>query len=79
VTGRTLNHDSGIQPGERYRRDRGDNVEECATVVALGSDALGIPHVRFMHCLTLPSGRTVENERALALRSFVGMYRELVA
>jgi hypothetical protein len=79
VTDRTGSLNGAIHPGERYRRHRGDDVKEFATVVALGADALGIPHVRFMHCLTLPSGRTVENERALALRSFVGMYRELVA
>jgi hypothetical protein len=79
VIGHSVNHGNVIQPGERYRRARADHVMECATVVALGSDALGITHVRFMHSLTLPSGRTVENERALALRSFVGMYHELVA
>lgn len=69
-----------VKPGDSYRREHGHRVVETATVVALRSDPVGIPHVRFTLEFARPdAGRVEGGSRILALRSFVNAYRERVS
>jgi hypothetical protein len=69
-----------VKPGNSYRREHRHRVVETATVVALRSDPVGIPHVRFNLEFARPdAGRIEGGSRILALRSFVSAYRERVS
>ena len=69
-----------IQPGHRFCRRRRDHVTETATVVELRADPFGIPHVHFTLAFEQPSqARINEDQRVLALRTFVDAFPERVA
>lgn len=71
---------TSIQPGDLFRRWRGQHHSETATVVDLRPDAFGIPHVRFTLAFEgRETGRFDAGLRTLSLRSFVDAYRERVS
>jgi hypothetical protein len=72
--------ESEIRPGNRYRRQLGSYVAATATVLDLGSDLMGIPHVHFAITVDRSAmGRPEVDTRVLALQSFLDTYRERVA
>ena len=74
--------DSGLEyvrPGSMFRRIHEDELVETAEVESVGTDAYGIPHVKFKVTFSRPNRYAYEEgSRMLALRSFADRYRERV-
>jgi hypothetical protein len=69
-----------VRPGNIFRRVHEDNLLETAEIVSVGTDAYGIPHVRFNVTFSRPNRFSYdEGSRMLALRSFAERYRERVS
>jgi hypothetical protein len=67
-----------VQPGGVYRHCT-QKLTETAEVLALMTDEMGIPHVRFRVTIQAPYQRPfVDGPRTLNLRSFMERYREAV-
>lgn len=74
------NEGNGVRAGSVYRRVRRDNTVETATVLAIGDDPFGIPHVRYEVCFGRTDNRIFEaDQRVLSLSSFAEHYREPLA
>jgi hypothetical protein len=69
-----------VRPGCTFRRIHPDNLVETAKVVAVGTDAHGIPHVKFQVSFARPNrgATSEETSRMLALKTFADRYRERV-
>jgi hypothetical protein len=64
-----------IRTGAVYRRVRPDRTVETAKVIAIGNDALGIPHVRYEVVFGRPDRAPLaEGPRILALQRFAETY-----
>jgi hypothetical protein len=64
--------------GASFRRSRPFDLEETASVISVGSDLQGVPHVRFNVKIAGPHV-VLEEQRTLSLESFRNLYRERVA
>lgn len=74
------NDGSDVRTGAVYRRVRSDNTVETATVLAIGDDSFGIPHVRYQVCFGRADNKVFEeDQRVLALSSFAEHYPESLA
>ena len=63
-----------------FRRLHDNNLLEIAEITSVGTDAYGIPHVRFNVTFSRPDRYACEEgSRMLALRSFAERYRERVS
>lgn len=68
-----------VRPGCMFRRVHEDDLVETAEVESVGTDAYGIPHVKFKVTFSRPNRYAYEEgSRMLALRSFADRYRERV-
>ena len=69
-----------VRPGCMFRRIHPDNLVETAKVVAVGTDAHGIPHVKFHVSFARPNrgNASEETSRMLALKTFADRYKERV-
>lgn len=63
-----------IKAGSVYQRVHSGSIVETATVVSVGEDSFGIPHVRFQVCFERPNRKFLEDARVLALESFADQY-----
>lgn len=63
-----------IKAGSVYQKVHSGNIVETATVVSVGEDSFGIPHVRFQVCFERPNRKFLEDARVLALESFAEQY-----
>ncbi len=70
-----------LRPGSTFRRVRDDKMVETACMEWLGTDAYGIPHVRFRIAFSRSAGPLDfdQGTRMLALKIFAERYRERVA
>jgi hypothetical protein len=69
-----------VKPGNRYRRQLGSCLTATATVLHLGSDLVGIPHVHFSITVDGSAVRLSEGDtRVLAFQSFLETYHEPLA
>ena len=59
--------------GAEFRRKRGHDWVEQATIVWVGEDRTGIPHVKFR--LTGPGGNTSAETRLLACTAFEQQFK----
>lgn len=68
-----------LRPGATFQRVREDQMVETACVESLGTDAYGIPHVRFRVSFSR-TGRSQfdDSTKMLALKTFADRYRERV-
>ncbi|MBK19004.1 MAG: hypothetical protein CMM52_09250 [Rhodospirillaceae bacterium] len=74
--GRALEY---VRPGSTFQRVHDDELVETAEVESVGTDAYGIPHVKFKVSFSRPNRFSYdEGSRMLALRSFADRYRERV-
>ena len=64
---------SSVAEGARFERLREHNIVEQATVVWVGEDPFGIPHVRFK--LKVPAIDDAGETRILAVNAFTELYR----
>jgi hypothetical protein len=64
-----------LSEGASFRRSRGSDIVETAKIIAVKTDPLGIPHVRFSLRVSGP-GDMPEEQRTLALDWFTTLYRE---
>ncbi len=68
-----------VRPGSTFRRVHHDAMVETAKVLSVGTDAYGIPHVRFQVSFVRSNlNRFDGGARMLALKSFADQYRERV-
>ncbi len=68
-----------VRPGSTFRKVHHDAMVETAQVLSVGTDAYGIPHVRFQVSFLRPNlNRFDGGARMLALKSFADQYRERV-
>jgi hypothetical protein len=68
-----------VRPGNMFRCVHDDDLEETAEILSVGTDAYGIPHVKFNVTFSRPNRFAYEEgNRMLALRSFAERYRERV-
>ena len=63
-----------VKAGSVYQRPHDGGIVEIATVLSVGDDSYGIPHVRFKVCFERPNRRFLEDARVLALESFAEQY-----
>lgn len=69
-----------IKAGSSFHRVHPDQMVEIADVLSVGTDAYGIPHVRYQVSYRRPNRAAVsEGQRTLALKSFVARYTERAA
>jgi hypothetical protein len=69
-----------VRPGNMFSRLHDNNLLEIAEITSVGTDAYGIPHVRFNVTFSRPDRYACEEgSRMLALRSFAERYRERVS
>jgi hypothetical protein len=68
-----------VRPGSTFQRVHEDDLIETAEVESVGTDAYGIPHVKFKVSFRRPNRSTFEEgTRMLALRTFADRYRDRV-
>ena len=68
-----------IKAGGVFRYRGNDEYVETAQVLAITSDATGIPHVRYQVLIEGPNmGRSIEGPRMLNLRTFVERFSERI-
>lgn len=67
-----------VRPGSQFRRTLKDTTVETASVLAVATDTLGIPHVRYKLVIERAHRRFVEETRILALKTFTDTYKEFV-
>ncbi len=68
-----------VRPGNMFRCMHDGDLEETAEIISVGTDAYGIPHVKFNVTFSRPNRFAYEEgNRMLALRSFADRYRERV-
>lgn len=70
---RRADRDKSLATGAVYERDREFNLTELATVVWVGNDPFGIPHVRFS--VTVPGFDEAPDIRVLSATVFRERYR----
>jgi hypothetical protein len=63
-----------VKAGSVYHRVHSGDIVETATVLSVGEDSFGIPHVRFQICIERPNRKFLEDARVLALESFAEHY-----
>jgi len=63
-----------VKAGSVYQRVHSGDIVETATVLSVGEDSFGIPHVRFQICIERPNRKFLEDARVLALESFAEHY-----
>ena len=63
-----------VKVGSVYQRVHTGEIVETATVLSVGKDSFGIPHVRFNVCFERPNRKFLEDARVLALESFAQYY-----
>lgn len=63
-----------VKAGSVYQRIHSGDIVETATVLSVGEDSFGIPHVRFQVCFERPNRKFLEDARVLALESFAEHY-----
>ncbi|MDX1485419.1 MAG: hypothetical protein R3229_13170 [Alphaproteobacteria bacterium] len=69
-----------VRAGSVYRIVRRDNLVETATVLAVGDDSCGIPHVRYQVRIGRADNKVFEEgPRVLALSCFAEHYHEPLA
>lgn len=69
-----------VRPGSTFKRVHRDKMVETAQVLSVGTDAYGIPHVRFQVSFRRPDRNKFDGgARMLALKSFADQYRERVS
>lgn len=70
-----------IKAGSKFRRLRDSSTEETAKVLSVATDSFGIPHIRYEIEISKlgAQSRFKDGPRVLALKSFIGAYRELVS
>ena len=72
-------HTDAVQPGSTFQRIHADDLIETAQVESVGTDAYGIPHVKFKVSFRRPNRNTFdEGSRMLALKTFADRYRQRV-
>ncbi len=68
-----------VRPGSTFQKIHADKMIETARVLSVGTDAYGIPHVRFQVSFSRPNRNQFDGgARMLALKSFADQYRERV-
>jgi len=68
-----------VRPGSTFQRVHADDMIETAKVESVGTDAYGIPHVKFKVSFRRPNRHSFdEGSRMLALKTFADRYRERV-
>ena len=69
-----------LKAGSTFRRRRDDATEETAKVLSVSTDSFGIPHVRYEIEIRKNGAQAQfrDGPRVLALRSFIGAFRERV-
>lgn len=72
-------HTQPVEVGSSYRRVGAGGIIELARVLDLGTDKLGIPHVRFTLQVGSGGTKTVIEARTLSLEAFQTRYREKIA
>ena len=65
---------SGVKAGAVYQKAHQGTIVETATVLSVGEDSFGIPHVRFHVRFERPNRMFLEDARVLALESFTEHY-----
>ena len=69
-----------VRPGSTFQRVHRDAMVETAQVLSVGTDAHGIPHVRFQVVFMRPNHNRFDGgARMLALKSFAEQYRDRVS
>ncbi len=69
---------AAIRTGCVYRRIRGGNMMETATVLDIHDDPFGIPHVKYKVTIGRSDQSSYWNcKRVLALQSFAELYDEM--
>jgi hypothetical protein len=63
-----------VKAGSVYQKSHSGEIVEVATVLSVGEDSSGIPHVRFKVCFERPNRKFLEDARVLALESFAQQY-----
>lgn len=63
-----------IKAGSVYQKVHNGSIVETATVLSVGEDSFGIPHVRYQVCFERPNRKFLEDARVLALESFAEHY-----
>jgi len=71
--------DEDVAVGGCYKRVVSGNVVETAEIVALVSDRMSIPHVRFVVRNNLPEGTCCDEQRTLSVDSFTRLFSERIA
>jgi hypothetical protein len=68
-----------IEEGSLFRRGVGGSMSEIAEVLEVGTDRMGIPHVRFnAHLMRGVCAAQNSEQRTLALDSFCARYKERI-
>ncbi|MDJ0683368.1 MAG: hypothetical protein QNJ84_01570 [Alphaproteobacteria bacterium] len=69
-----------LKAGSTFRRRRDNATVETARVLSVATDSFGIPHVRYEIEIRKNGAHAQfrDGPRVLALRSFIGAYRERV-
>lgn len=68
-----------VRPGSTFRRKDDNTATETARVVSVGTDIMGIPHVRYDLVIERPHRRMTDGPRSLSGRSFAARYTESVS
>jgi hypothetical protein len=63
-----------VKAGSVYQKTHSGDIVEIATVLSVGEDCFGIPHVRFKVRFERPNRKFLEDARVLALESFAQHY-----
>ena len=63
-----------VKAGSVYQKAHSGDIVEIATVLSVGEDCFGIPHVRFKVRFERPNRKFLEDARVLALESFAEQY-----
>jgi hypothetical protein len=68
-----------VRSGSTFQRVHADDLIETAQVESVGTDAYGIPHVKFKVSFRRPNRNTFEEgSRLLALKTFADRYKDRV-
>ncbi len=67
----------GLDSGASFQRARAFDIIETAKIIAVASDAVGIPHVRYSLKVAGPRA-AIEEQRTLSLESFRRLYPQPV-
>ncbi len=63
-----------VKVGAVYQKAHQGSIVETATVLSVGADSFGIPHVRFQVRFERPNRMFLEDARVLALETFTENY-----